>query len=782
MESREQERREKQSVADGVRKYHAMANEAIVGGEGASLGAARRLTRAWVGPLFAAIRQERAAIMRGRNGPGCALYGPALMLIDADRSALITITEMLNAAMRDADGAKIGTLAYRIGSAIIAEAEADIIEDNGVSLKTVIDKRLRKITACSIHAYARSSMANSLFNRKVCVALGARCISIAMAVCMADYEAKRPAFERCTIRKGARRIGAIRLTTTAIALIDEAHGVRSLMRPKHAAMIVPPRLWSEGIGGYLSLDVPMVGKTTPEQDKILCRDPLANQRVALDVASQQPWKINATVLAVAIELWKTSANIPGIGNPDVQMPTPKPTDERSLKAWKREAAAAIGRERVAAAERSKFLRRMSAAQDLIAHIFYMPHRLDWRGRMHPMPSDLNHHQGDFSRGLLLFADGGGEVDEAWFAMHCANTWGHGFQRKSFEERVEWTKKNRKRMLSVGRDPLEETWWHEADNPWQFLACCVGINRPEVAACIPVQLDHTANALQHIVALGLDDDAAELVNLSQSNKPVDPYEIVVKRIHRHICELAENGDAMATEALPHIVRSVLKRPLMTTVYRVSRHGAANQVKSALPKSVPMERRMKLARWISDQALDVMHDAFRNGMLVVDWIEESARACLKTDKHAILQWQSASGMPIIQPYRRFKRNVVRTAMQAITIVDTDSSAPSDRRRQMRGVFANFVQSLEASQMHGMAMAAGEDGLPFAGVHDSVWTTSEHAAQMHAIARQHFAGLHMSDPLTKLAEEWSTKYPGAAIRPLPKRGKLVVPDTANAHYMLS
>ena len=781
METSAQERRERQGVADGVRKYHAMAAEAVGKGDGSSLGAARRLTRAWIGPLFAAIRQERAAVMRGRNGPGCALYGPAIMLIDADRSALVTITGMLNATMREPDGAKIGTVAYRIGSAILAEAEADVIQENGISIKAAIDRRLRRITACSIHAYAKSSMANPLFNRKVCVALGARCISIAMAVCMTDYEAKRPAFERVTIRKGTRKIGAIRLSTTAVALIDEAHGVRSLMRPRHAAMIVPPRLWCAGHGGYLTFDAPMVGKTTPEQDKTFAKEAMLNQRMALDVASQQGWKINATVLAVAIELWQSSAYIPGVGNPDIEPPTPKPTDERSLKAWKREAAIAIGRERQAASERAKFLRRMSAGQELISHIFYMPHRLDWRGRMHPMPSDLNHHQGDFSRGLLLFADGG-EVDEAWFAMHCANTWGHGLQRKSFEERVNWMRKNQQRMLAVGRDPLEECWWHDADNPWQFLACCVAVNRPEVAACLPIQLDHTANALQHIVALGLDEEAAGLVNLSDNDKPVDPYELVVQRIHRRICELAENGDEMATEALPHVVRSVLKRPLMTTVYRVSRHGAARQVRAALPSSVPLERRMKLARWISDQALDVMHESFDNGMKVVDWIESAARACLATDKQAVLRWHAASGMPIVQPYRRFKRNVVRTSMQAISIMDTDESAPSDRRRQMRGVFANFVQSLEASQMHGMAMAAGENSMPFAGVHDSVWTTSEHAAEMHAIARQHFAGLHMSDPLTKLAEEWSANYPGAAIKPLPKRGKLAIPDTVNAHYMLS
>lgn len=782
MDATRQIQREREGLDAGIRRYKLLVEAANMAGEGSSLGSARRLTRAWLGPTFAAIRLERAAVMRGSNGPGAALYGPALMLIDGDRISLITIAEMLNSVMKHPDGCPIGQIAYRIGSEIIAEAEADMIADAGMSIKAAIDRKLKKISASSIHAYAKNSMANSLFNRRVCVALGARCISIAMSVCMTDYRTNRQAFERVTIKKGRRTIGCIRMTASTAAMIDEAHKVRSLMVPRHSAMIVSPRSWAKGQGGYLSFDVPMLGRSTREQDEAIAECGMYAQRHALDVVSMQGWKINATVLAVAMELWKKSANIPGLGNPDGLVLLPKPEDERVLPEWKAEAAKAIQAERKHAAERSKFLRRLHAAESLVGNVFYMPHRLDWRGRMHPMPADLNHHQGDFSRSLLLFSHDGIETDTDWLKIHFANCWGNGLQREAFDARHEWATRHWNDMIRVGRDPIGQTWWHKAAEPWQFLACCVAANRPEVAACLPIQLDHTANALQHVVAIGLDQGAASLVNLTKSELPNDPYKLIVQKIHRKICEMAENGDEMATEALPYVVKSVLKRPLMTTVYRVSRHGAARQVADALPSSVNRQRRMKIARWISDIAIDVMHDTFRTGMNVIKWIEESARACLDTDPDAVLKWRGCSGMPIVQPYRRYKRNIVRTAMQSITVVDTDSDAPCDRKRQMRGVFANFIQSIEASQMHGVAMGCGEMKIPFAGVHDSYWTVSAHASELHATVRQHFAGLHLSDPLSKLAEEWSAAYPGASIKPLPPRGTFLLEESANAHYMLS
>lgn len=770
--------RERKAVSDGVIAYERLVSDISTFGNAASLGAAKRMCRFWIDPMFLAIRAERAAVMRGSNGPGASIYGPAMMLIDSDRLALITITEMINATLKSIDGSTVGSTCYKIGSAILAEAEADLIMENGNAFDAM-DKRLRKLTANSLHSYARRTMHDPLFNRRVAVVLGSRCLSIAMSVCMVDYVTEGKAFFRHTKRVGRKTINSIRLTPAAMAHIDDAHEIRALTRPKYSNMICCPRLWSNGSGGYLSMSVPICGRLTPDQSVPLSKNNLELQRDALDSLSQQGWKINHTVMLVAIEMWKSGAYVPGVGNPDKAMMPERPQDEPSLKAWKREASILMRKERQAAFNRGKFLRRLSSAQQLAGDIFYMPHRMDWRGRLYPMATDLHHHFEDFSRGLLLF-DHGGTVDEMWYKVHCANTWGHGVNRKSFDERLAWTQSNWKRMQSVAQDPINDDWWHEAANPWQFLACCIGSRRSDIARCIPIQMDHTANALQHLVALGLDSPGSTLVNLSGSNDPSDTYDLVVKKIHRRICSMAEESHPMASLALPFVVRSILKRPLMTTVYRVSRHGAAKQVYDALPYNTP--NKMKLSRWISDITLDVMHETFEPSMNIVNWVETAARACLATDKKALLSWQSPTGMTITQPYRNGNKNTIRTALQSITIYDADKNSPSNRRKQMSGVLANWIQSIEASQMQSVSVLSSAAGIPIAGVHDSYWTTSDNAKKLHGLAREHFVLIHNSDPLTKLAQDWSMRYPAAAIPCLPKRGTLDLDLASNSIYMLS
>jgi len=770
--------RERKSVSDGVIAYQRLVSDISSFGNASSLGAAKRMCRFWIDPMFLAIRAERAAVMRGSNGPGASIYGPAMMLIDCDRLALITITEMINCALKSVDGSTVGSTCYKIGSAILAEAEADLIIDNG-NAKDAMDKRLRKLTSNSLHAYARKTMHDPLFNRRVAIVLGSRCLSIAMSVCMVDYVTEQKAFIRHSTKVGRKTINTIRLSKSALAQVDDAHEVRSLTRPRYSNMICSPRLWSDGNGGYLTMDVPICGRLTLDQSIPIAKNNLTFQRDALDSLSQQGWKINHTVMLVAMEMWKSGAYIPGVGNPDNTPLGERPQDEPSLKSWKRETALMMQKERQMSHNRAKFLRRLSASQNLAGDIFYMPHRMDWRGRMYPIATDLHHHFEDFSRGLLLF-DHGGTVDEMWYKVHCANTWGHGVNRKPFEERLSWTEKNWRRMQSVAQDPINDDWWHEAANPWQFLACCVGAKRSDIARCIPIQMDHTANALQHLVALGLDTGGASMVNLSGSKDPYDPYDLVVKKIHRHICGMAEECHPMATAALPFVVRSILKRPLMTTVYRVSRHGAARQVYDALPSNTP--NRMKLSRWISDVALDVMHETFEPSMNIVDWVESAARSCLATDKRALLAWQSPTGMTITQPYRNGNKNTIRTALQSITIYDANKDSPSNKRKQMSGVLANWVQSIEAAQMQSVCTIASSTGMPIAGVHDSYWTTSDNAKNLHGLAREHFVLIHNSDPLTKLAQDWSMRYPAAAIPCLPKRGNLDLDLATNSIYMLS
>ena len=150
---------------------------------------------------------------------------------------------------------------------------------------------------------------------------------------------------------------------------------------------------------------------------------------------------------------------------------------------------------------------------------YFPHNIDFRGRAYPIPPHLNHIGDDLSRGLLQFAAEKplGETGLRWLKIHLANL--YGFDKGSFEERVQFTQDHMEDVIDSAERPLEgKGWWAKADDPWQCLAACKELTKaiqsgdPEgYKSALPVHQDGTCNGLQHYAALGGDMQGARQVN-------------------------------------------------------------------------------------------------------------------------------------------------------------------------------------------------------------------------------------------------------------------------------
>lgn len=58
-------------------------------------------------------------------------------------------------------------------------------------------------------------------------------------------------------------------------------------------------------------------------------------------------------------------------------------------------------------------------------IFWLPHNMDFRGRVYPYPPHLSHLGADTSRALLVFAQGKplGPNGFNWLKLHCVNLTG-----------------------------------------------------------------------------------------------------------------------------------------------------------------------------------------------------------------------------------------------------------------------------------------------------------------------------------------------------------------------
>ena len=83
---------------------------------------------------------------------------------------------------------------------------------------------------------------------------------------------------------------------------------------------------------------------------------------------------------------------------------------------------------------------------------------------------------------------------------------------------------------------------------------------------------------------------------------------------------------------------------------------------------------------------------------------------------------------------------------------------------------------------AIACREEGLDFAGVHDSFWTHAGSVDHMNAILRAKFVELHSKPLLEDLLEELQREHPDITFPPLPPRGDLDLDEIKAATYFFS
>ena len=104
--------------------------------------------------------------------------------------------------------------------------------------------------------------------------------------------------------------------------------------------------------------------------------------------------------------------------------------------------------------------------------------MDFRGRVYPIPSYLNHIGADLPRSLLLFAKGKplGKEGFEWLKLHCINLTGK-LKKESIASRMEYFEQNIDLILDSAENPLDgKKWWLESDEPWQTLSVCYEIKK------------------------------------------------------------------------------------------------------------------------------------------------------------------------------------------------------------------------------------------------------------------------------------------------------------------
>ncbi|CAB4319253.1 unnamed protein product [Prunus armeniaca] len=735
-----------------------------------------------------------------------AAFAPHIDLLPADKMALIVMHKMMGLVMvGNQDGCvQVVQAAVHIGMAIEQEVrihsflektknlqkkKTGVADEDGLSKEKEI---LRK----------RVNGRNEPWGRYKQAKLGSRLIELLTETAyvqpplsqLADSPPDvRPAFRhrfkavaKSPGQKIVKNYGVIECDPLVLTGLDKT--AKHMLIP-YVPMLVPPKRWKGyDKGGHVFLPS-YVMRTHGSRKQVdamrnISRNQMQKVFEALDMLGSTKWRVNKKVLSVVESIWARGGNIAGLVNrEDVPVPDKSPSEDlKEIQEWKWSVRKAkkINQERHSL--RCDTELKLSVARKMKDEEgFYYPHNLDFRGRAYPMHPHLNHLSSDLCRGVLEFAEGRplGKSGLRWLKIHLANLYAGGVEKLSYEGRLAFC-----------------------------LAACINLsealNSPSphtVISHLPIHQDGSCNGLQHYAGLGRDSLEAAAVNLVDGDKPADVYSEIAAsssysglsslciccRVHE-IMKRDSNKDPttspnalLARILVNQIDRKLVKQTVMTSVYGVTYVGAREQIKRRLEeKGLITDDRLLFtaACYAAKVTLAALGEIFQAARGIMSWLGDCAKVIASENQP--VRWTTPLGLPVVQPYCKSERHLIRTSLQVLALQRESSSV--DIRKQRTAFPPNFVHSLDGSHMMMTALACRDAGLRFAGVHDSFWTHPCDVDQMNEILREKFVELYSMPILESLLESFQASYPALTFPPLPERGDFDLLQVLESPYFFN
>jgi DNA-directed RNA polymerase, mitochondrial len=587
------------------------------------------------------------------------------------------------------------------------------------------------------------------------------------------------------------RCKLIRPTEATLKYIEAANARCAISSPRYKPCIIPPKPWTNLYdGGFHSrighMKLCLVKSRQKEVRETLENTPMPHVYAAVNALQQTAWRVNRNVFQVVELVWATPD---GLG----VLPKPVSIDLYAKPEKSHTEFAQISRTRL----RSKF----KLASDILARArefqhydrFYYCWQLDFRGRCYPVQPYLQPQGGDLCKGLLEFGDPVplGEHGANWLAIHGANVYGNGLDKRPFSERADWVNQHEAQILHTAKNPLDELeFWSEAEEQWQFLAFCFewsaylkeGRCESHVSR-LPVAEDGTCNGLQHVSFLMMDQKLAQAVNVVPRERPQDIYQTVADNVARLVeadrhndtstvqvtdedgNEIAATSNKMAEIWHGHIDRSLIKLNVMTLSYGVTDAGMRGQIldevynrfeksPESLGKLAKANRKelFKLAVYLVDQVHKAINQVAESAQILMKWSKIHAASLGKKGKY--ITWQTPSGFRVVQRYVKRDICAINTywGKQRIKLAMAQDTDELDVRKQIAGIMPNLIHSFDAAHLTMIVNFCQEAGITsFAMIHDSFGTHAGRMETMYQSIALAFKHIYTFGVLDKITFRW-------------------------------
>nr|DAD31567.1 TPA_asm: hypothetical protein HUJ06_010418 [Nelumbo nucifera] len=749
----------------------------------------------WFEPLRDCIVAEQELCRKGKNRTA---YAPYFDQLPAEMMSVITMHKLMGLLMTGGEhgSCRVVQAACQIGEAIENEVrihkflektrkktDKDKKADGGESdpvikeqqrLRKKVTDLMKKQKLQQVRQIVKGQDDSKPWGQDAQAKVGSRLIELLMQTAyiqppvdqLADGPPDiRPAFRHSlkTVTKEAqktsRRYGVIECDPLVRKGLERT--ARHMVIP-YMPMLVPPVNWTGyDKGAYLFLPSYVMrthgARQQREAVKRAPRKQLEPVFEALDTLGNTKWRVNKRVLSVVDRIWASGGRLADlVDREDVPIPEePDTEDEAEIKKWKWKVKAAKKENSERHSQRCDIELKLAVARRMKDEDgFFYPHNLDFRGRAYPMHPYLNHLGSDLCRGILEFAEGRplGKSGLQWLKIHLANLYAGGVDKLSYEGRIAFTENHLDDIFDSADRPLEgRRWWLNAEDPFQCLAACINLSEalrsssPETTIShMPVHQDGSCNGLQHYAALGRDKLGAAAVNLVAGEKPADVYSGIAARVLDIMRRDAEKDpethpNAMHARILINQVdRKLVKQTVMTSVYGVTYIGARDQIKRRLKERNVIADDSELfgaSCYAAKTTLTALGEMFEAARSIMSWLGDCAK--IIASENQPVRWTTPLGLPVVQPYRKLGRHLIKTSLQVLTLQrETDKVMV---KRQRTAFPPNFVHSLDGSHMMMTAVACRKAGLNFAGVHDSYWTHACDIDEMNKILREKFVELY-------------------------------------------
>lgn len=576
-------------------------------------------------------------------------------------------------------------------------------------------------------------------------------------------------------------------------------------------MVIKPLQWTNPFdGGYITHRSPLVRTQNKNYLQELQNTNPTEIYRAVNAIQETPWKVNEFVLDVAKHYWETlgggfrGLDLPAMDGDELPIrPEGIDTDKEILKQWKKLAAATYrknhkGKSKVISVMTKLWIAEKYRKEDAI----YFPHFLDWRGRAYPTPVFLNPQGDDLAKSLLMFAEGKplGSEGAKWLMVHIANSW--GYDKADFAGRIRWVQDHEEMVLNTAISPLESFEWHDASDPWLFLAACkeylgYKMQGESYVSHINIQLDGAANGLQNLSAMILDEEGGRATALVPSEKPSDIYTTVMNKAIELMEEDLKDPELaeMAEELIRSINRSWAKRPTMTTPYGVTFFGIKEQIRDELNKQMDaglleLECDVKeAASYLGRILFRAIRDTVKAAGTVMDWLQDVSK--LVAQNELPVWWSTPLGFPVLQEYRAMihKKVNIHYRGMAQQVKYARKGSRIDSRKQALGISPNVIHSLDGDHLKRTALMCVDNGITdLAFIHDSFGTHAANTGAMAYLLREAFIEQYSTvDVLLEFRKEIVRQLEGypeliEQIPELPTKGSLDLSQIRFSDYFFA